>query len=233
MRCARIEGRQANPDDVTQDDLSSYIGAANAAISPFDLEIRGTLRQTAQNDQNGAPERVYALVNTTSDSLTQLATTYSADEIAFVNRVFDAMFDTHNTRRTEAMVITGMQAVQLAKASAGEAGRRQSGNATQQSQGSGASQSLSMSQAEGMMKRLVEERWLEKSRRGFYSLSPRGLMELRGWLVATYNGENEDGDWVNKIKFCAACGEIIIAVSGDWAGYRLTPANVCEGTTLR
>lgn len=109
-------------------------------------------------------------------------------------------------------MITGMQAMQLAKGSAGDAGRRQSGNATQQTQAPGASQSLSMSQAETMMQRLVEEAWLEKSRKGFYSLSPRGLMELRGWLVATYNVENEDGAWVNKIKSCAACGEIITAV---------------------
>ena len=170
------------------------------------------MRQTVQTDQNTPPERVYALVNTTSDPLTQLATTYTVDEIAFVNRVFDAMFDTYNTKRSEAMVITAMQAIQLAKSPAGEPSRRQSGNATQQTQASGTSQSLSMSQAEGMMKRLMEEGWLEKSRKGFYSLSPRGLMELRGWLVATYNGENEDGVLVNKIKFCAACGEIITAV---------------------
>lgn len=142
----------------------------------------------------------------------QLATTFTADEIAFVNRVFEAMFDTYNTRRSEAMVITGIQAIQLAKGSSGDPSRRQSSNATQQTP-AGASQSLSMTQAEAMMKRLVEEGWLEKSRRGYYSLSPRGLMELRGWLVATYNGENEDGNWVNKIKFCAACGEIITVVS--------------------
>lgn len=162
-----------------------------------------------------------------SDPLTQLATTYTADEIAFVNRVFDAMFDTHNTRRSESMVITAMQAIQLAKGSAGDTNRRQSGNATQQQSQSGASQSLSMSQAEGMMTRLVEEGWLEKSRRGYYSLSPRGLMELRGWLVETYNGETEDGNWVDKIKYCAACGEIIIAVSLLFnVGCELCPANV-------
>lgn len=109
------------------------------------------------------------------------------------------------------MVITGMQAMQLAKGTS-DASRRQSGNATQQSQG-GASQSLSMSQAEATMKHLVDEGWFEKSRRGFYSLSPRGLMELRGYLVETYNGENDDGRWVNKIKYCAACGDIVTVVS--------------------
>ncbi|KAE8389508.1 Nse1 non-SMC component of SMC5-6 complex-domain-containing protein [Aspergillus alliaceus] len=204
------EGEPVSEEDVTEDDLSSYIAAANTTISPFDLEIRSTLRQS-QIDPEGAgnqvPERVYALVNTTSDALTQLATTYSADEIAFVKRLLDAMFDTNNTRRSEGMVISGMQAIQLAKASARDASRREPNNATQ-SQG-GAAQSLSMSQAETVLKQLVEEGWLEKSRRGFYSLSPRGLMELRGWLVATYNDENEDGRRLDKIKFCAACRDII------------------------
>ncbi|KAE8417941.1 Nse1 non-SMC component of SMC5-6 complex-domain-containing protein [Aspergillus pseudocaelatus] len=204
------EGEPVSAEDVTEDDLASYIAAANTTISPFDLEIRSTLRQSQVNPEgsgNQTPERVYALVNITSDALTQLATTYSADEISFIKRILDAMFDTNNTRRSEAMVVSGMQAIQLAKASSGDASRRESSNATQ-SQG-GAAHSLTMSQAETVLKQLVEEGWLEKSRKGFYSLSPRGLMELRGWLVATYNDENEDGRRMDKIKFCAACKDII------------------------
>ncbi|KAF7122051.1 hypothetical protein CNMCM5793_000006 [Aspergillus hiratsukae] len=203
------EGPPVSPDDVSQEDLDSYINAANAAISPFDLEIRSTLRQLQIDQQvNGTTqaERVYGLVNTTSDPLMQLATTYSADEIAFIKRVLDAIFDTYNTRRSEAMVVSGIQAMQLAKASS-DASRRESQAATQQTQG-GAAQSLTMSQVEMVLKQLVEEGWLEKSRKGFYSLSPRGLMELRGWLIATYN-ENDEGRRVDKIKFCAACKDII------------------------
>ncbi|GIK05280.1 hypothetical protein Aspvir_009384 [Aspergillus viridinutans] len=203
------EGQPVSPDDVSQEDLDSYIEAANAAISPFDLEIRSTLRQLQidqQGDGSTQAERVYALVNTTSDPLMQLATTYSADEIAFIKRVLDAIFDTYNTRRSEAMVVSGIQAMQLAKASS-DSNRRESQGATQRNQG-GAAQSLTMSQAETVLKQLVEEGWLEKSRKGFYSLSPRGLMELRGWLIATYN-ENDEGRRVDKIKFCAACKDII------------------------
>ncbi|KAL1979986.1 hypothetical protein VTN96DRAFT_4832 [Rasamsonia emersonii] len=206
------EGREVLPEDITPADFSSYITAANTAISPFDLEIRSMIDQKPKANRDGtghaAPDRVYALVNTTSDPLTQLATTYTPDEIAFVKRVLDAMFETYNTRRCEAMVVTGIQAMQLARAS-GDANRRESnGAATQASQG-GAAQSLSMSQAETMMNRLVEEGWFEKSSKGFYSLSPRGLMELRGWLVETYNDEDEDGHRANRIKFCAACKDIL------------------------
>lgn len=164
------------------------------------------------------PERVYALVNTTSDPLTQLATTYTADEIGFIKRLLDAMFETNNTRISEAMVVSGIQATQLAKAS-GDANRRESG--TQQTQGA-ATQSLSMPQAEAILRQLVDEGWMEKSRKGFYSLSPRGLMELRGWLVATYNDEMDDGRRADKIKFCAACRDIITVVSCFWQCTRST-----------
>ncbi|KAE8153497.1 Nse1 non-SMC component of SMC5-6 complex-domain-containing protein [Aspergillus avenaceus] len=202
------EGEPVSPEDVTQDDFASYIAAANSKISPFDLEIRSTLRQSPVDHDapgNQSPERVYALVNTTSDALTQLATTYTADEISFVKRLLDAMFDTNNNRLSEAMVVSSMQATQLAKAPSAD--RRESTSATQ-TQG-GAANSLTMSQAETVLGQLVDEGWLEKSRKGFYCLSPRGLMELRGWLVATYNDENEDGRRMNKIKFCAACKDII------------------------
>lgn len=199
-----------SPEDVTTEDLTTYIDAANEAISPFDLEIRSTLRQSIHqsNDrERQKPERVYALVNTTSDPLMQLATTYSADEIAFIKRVLDAMFDTYNTRRSEAMVITDMQAIQLARAT-GDAGRRESSSQTP----AGTTHSLSMSQAEAVMRRLLDEGWFEVSRKGYYSLSPRALMELRGWLVMMYN-DDEEGGGTDKIKFCAACREIITVVS--------------------
>ena len=74
-----------------------------------------------------------------------------------------------------------------------------------------------MGQAEKMLKTLVEEGWFEKSIKGFYSLSPRALRELRGWLWETYNDleddEDEEGRAPKKIKHCFACKEIITTVS--------------------
>ncbi|PLB39800.1 non-structural maintenance of chromosomes element 1 family protein [Aspergillus candidus] len=205
------ERNPISPEDVSEDDFYSYIATANSAISPFDLEICSTTRQVTLEPGAEAvrPEPIFVLVNTSSDPLTQLATAFSADEIAFVKRVLDYMFDTNNTRRCEAMVVSGIQAMQLAKASSGDANRRETqGGATQQTQG-GAAQSLSMTQAETVMKQLVEDGWMEKSRKGFYSLGVRGLMELRGWLIATYNEEDEDGRKITRIKKCSACQDII------------------------
>jgi hypothetical protein len=203
-----------DPDEVGEDQFSDFISAANTAVSPFDLEIRSSLPQVLESAQQEAPatppKRVYALVNTTSDPLTQLATTYSPDEIAFLKRLLDYMFIKNNTRLCEGMAVTQMQAVQLHKAPSSE--RQSTSNEPTQTQ-TAAVQSLRMTQAETMIIHLIEEGWLQKSRKGFLSLTPRALMELRGWLVLTYNDEGFDGRPVERIKFCAACKDIITIVS--------------------
>ncbi|KIX02775.1 uncharacterized protein Z518_08717 [Rhinocladiella mackenziei CBS 650.93] len=190
------DGREVQLQDVTVEDLNSYISEANRKLSPLDLEIRSTFHQQTR-------ERVYALVNTTSDPLTQLATTYTADEIVYVKKLLDAMFNGQNNKgKREAMCLSAIDAIQVGRAQ----NRRetQNGNTTQSSTGM-----LGARDAESMLNRLVDEGWLEKSRLGFYSLSPRALMELKGWLVDTYNDEDEDGQKREKIKFCHACREII------------------------
>merc|ERR1711967_153296 len=102
------------PDRPTlPEDVSNYVHTLNDSLSPFDMEIRSTLHQQTK-------DRIYALVNTTSDALTQMSTSFKAEEIAFVKRVLDAMFETYNTPRAEIMAITSMQALKLAKAPAEE-----------------------------------------------------------------------------------------------------------------
>lgn len=191
------------PEDISEADFNNYVSAANNAISQFDFEIRSTY---SQNDRT----RIYALVNTTSDPIMQLATTHTADEISFLKRVLDAIFETNNTRRQEILAISSMQAVRLHKnVSSGET---QNGGATQGSAGQG----LTMAQAEKTLESLVDEGWFEKSKSGYYSLSPRALMELRGWLQETYNepaDEEEEGGRIDRIKLCQACREIVTVVS--------------------
>jgi hypothetical protein len=121
------------------------------------------------------------------------------------------MFETNNTSRREIMAITSMQAIKVRKAPTEDGRQTQNGSETQGSTG----QSLTMGQAEKMLKSLVEEKWFEKSQKGYYSLSPRALMELRGWLLETYNDveeEEEEETAPKRIKQCFACKEIITAV---------------------
>lgn len=111
------------------------------------------------------------------------------------------------------MVVSSMQAMQLAKPS----GNRESLNRRESGTQGYSGQGLTMKEAEAMMTKLVEEGWLEKSRKGFYSLSARALMELRAWLVSTYNDVDEDvetdGRRNDKVKMCFACKEIVTVVS--------------------
>lgn len=193
------ERRKVLPKDVTEADFHTYISAANGAISAFDLEIRSTEHQTSR-------KRTYALINSTDDPITQLATSHTADEISYVKRVLDAMFETNNTPRKEIMAVSSTEAVRLAKAPTDPSRETQNGSATQGSSG----QSLTMMQAEKTLKNLVVEGWLELSDKNYYSLSPRALMELRGWLMDTYNDdEGDDGERIVKIRTCMACKEII------------------------
>jgi non-structural maintenance of chromosomes element 1 len=190
------EEREVPTNDVTQDVFNTYIAMAKRAVGNLDLDIRETFHQTSR-------ERIYALVNTTSDPMTQLATSYNADEIAFIKKLLDAMFDGQaNTRKKEAMCLSTMDVVQLNRGN-----RRETQN--------GSSQASSKLNVEKLVKRLIDEGWLEKSRANFHTLSPRALMELRGWLVDTYNepaDEDDDRPQNDKIKFCEACHEIITMV---------------------
>ena len=189
---------------MTESDFTNYVSILNTAISSFDLEIRSTLHQQSR-------KRIFALVNSTSDPLTQLATVHTADEISYVKRLLDAMFETYNTRRHEIMAVTSMQAAGLAKNSSGNRRATQNGNA-EETQGS-AGKGLTLVEAERVLKSLVDEGWFEKSRKGFYSLSPRAIMELRGWLMETYNEDDgEEDERVYRIKSCHGCKEIITTV---------------------
>jgi hypothetical protein len=194
------EGREIHAEDITVEDLDSFISQANRKLSPLDLEIRSTFHQQSR-------ERVYALINTTSDPITQLATTYSADEIIYVKKLLDAMFDGHNNKgRREAMCLSGIEAIQTGR-NPDKRRETQTENAAPSSAGM-----LGPRDAEAMLNKLVEEGWFEKSVAGFYSLSPRALMELKAWLVDTYNDDEDSTGSRDKIKFCHACKEIITVV---------------------
>ena len=217
------EDKEVVANDVTLDDFASYISKANVGLTPLDLEITSTFHQNTR-------DRIYALVNTTSDPLTQLATTYSADELAFVKRLLDAMFDgAANTKRKEAMCLSTMDAIQLGRGGP----RRETQNGTSQA----ANSTMKMNDAEKMLEKLNDQGWLEKSQAGFHTLSPRALMELEGWLVETYNDPVEDGDEEgrqNKIKSCHACKEIITMVcsshppTGDCLAHTIFRANAVQ-----
>lgn len=191
------ESRECRPDQVPEEVFLDYIAKASAAASLFDYEIRSTQHQVTK-------ERIFALVNTTSDPQTQLATIYSPEELSFIKRVLDAMFEKFNRPRLESLCITEMQAIKLARPP-----RRESQGDGEDQLQAPTDRGLKHSEVENVLESLVEGGWFEISREGFYSLTPRALLELRPWLIDMYNDpDSEPGEW-QRIKFCEACKEIV------------------------
>jgi len=136
LTAADSDERPTLANDITQADFTEYINAINAAITSFDMEIRGGYPQgviagsnTTNGNGNGLHDRggqnvnqnemMYALVNISSDIATQLATTHTPDSIAFVKRLLDAMFEGPGTAGgREIFAVTEMQALNLHRLSA-------------------------------------------------------------------------------------------------------------------
>jgi hypothetical protein len=194
--------------------VRGYIGDLNDELGKFDFEIRSMRDQVDRST-------VYAMVNSTPDSIIQGATHHSPDEIAFFRRLLDAMFETNNTRRAEVFAVRETDALHLNKNPPGE-GEASTGGLTHKA-------------AEEALAKFVEEGWLEKSRyvhpsgdyyhpswcwwhrNNYYTLAPRGLLELSVYLTQTYgdiSSSEEDSDEEEhaprrRIKKCEACSELL------------------------
>ena len=163
------------------------------------------------------------LTNITSDSLVQIATTHSAEEIAFFRRLLDCMFETNNTPRQELCAVRSMDAVKLHKPRPGDLlsqpelaggsdpdpGLSTQQVATQATQASSSSAGLTMKEAELSLRAFVSEGWLELSPTGWYSLSPRSIAELQQYLLDTYNVPDEEGVPTDRVKSCHGCKELL------------------------
>lgn len=216
-------GEDVKPGAVTRVDFESYINAAADAVSLYDYQIRSALHQVTR-------ERSWALVNTASDPTTQLATTFTADEISFIKRVLDAVFDTYNTPRMEKMCITIQEAISLSRPPR-HAPDPTTGEATQTNS---TDRGLRHSDVHRVMDDLVASGWLEKSPDGFYAPAPRALIELRTWLLDTYNDPDAPPEEWQRIKNCEGCKEVV--THGKRCVERDCPArihDICEEALWR
>ncbi|KAH7327995.1 putative DNA repair protein Nse1 [Stachybotrys elegans] len=197
MTAANGGETEVRSDQVSESDFFRYIDKASEIASLFDYEIRNILHQVSG-------KRIYAFVNTASDPQTQLATTYSPDELSFIKRLLDAIFDKYNSPRMEVLAVTEMQAFKLARPD-----RRQSVQADEEDQSQATDRGLKHSEVENVLANLIDGGWLEKSRAGFYTITPRALLELRPWLTETYNDPDAGPNEWQRIKFCEACKDIV------------------------
>ncbi|KAL2121581.1 hypothetical protein VTJ04DRAFT_5608 [Mycothermus thermophilus] len=198
---ARGHDTPVDPESVTMADFENFIATAREAVGPLDFDIRNTRDQITG-------ERIWAFINAYSDPVTQLGTTRTPDEVAYIKRLLDAMFDQHNTPRMEVMAVDEGQALRAARPSGRPSQHNGDAEGEEGTQSQAANRPLKHSEVLSLLSSLVAEGWLHKSRDGFYSLTTRALMELWSWLMETYNDPDSDGDW-QRIKFCEACKEIV------------------------
>lgn len=177
----------------------------NAKINPFDLEIRSTRDQQTKGT-------IYALINSTSDSLTQLATKFTPGEIAYIRRLLDYMFETSNSGKREIMAIKHTEASQLARPSRRNRQSQMNGNGEDGDYSQAQDMGISIQEADDVLDALVNELFFQQSSAGYFSLAPRALMELRTYLKETYNeaaDDAEDGIETIRIHDCEGCREIV------------------------
>lgn len=197
---------------MVEGDITSTIQTINTRLAPLDYEIRSMRDQVSKT-------LTYALVNTTSDALVQLATTFSPDAISYIKRLLDEMFEKNNTRNREIMAVPSMKAKELAKAPRQRQSQIRDQISGDEEDGEAATQAvpkdngLKISEAEDVLAQLVEQCFLQKSRGGYYSLAPRALMELRSYLKETYNepADPDDPEYepAIRIRNCEGCREIV------------------------
>lgn len=104
------------------------------------------------------------------------------------------------------MAISNMQAVEMRIRKG--AGRQSIGDEGQEAQAH--DKGLTVEQTETLLATLVNEKWINRSKANYYTLTPRALMDLRSWLKDTYNEPDpEEPDQWQRIKFCEACTDIV------------------------
>lgn len=193
--------RRITSDSIDDNTFRQYVSKAREAVASLDYDIRNTYHQVSR-------EQTWALINVHSDPSTQMATSRTPDEISFIKRVLDAMFETYNTPRQEVMAVTAAQARKVARPAAAAPAQDGDADAEEPTQRT-ADRALKHSEIERLLPSLVAEGWFEESDEGFYSLSPRSLMELKTWLVAAYNDPDVAPEVWQRIKFCEACKEVV------------------------
>jgi hypothetical protein len=127
------------------------------------------------------------------------------------------MFEENTSRTREIMAVKQMRANQLAKV---PTRNRQSQAATQLDADEGSIQvesnvkSLNHTECDGVLHNLVAQGFFQLSSHYYYSLAPRGLMELRNYLKETYNelpaeDDDEECEPMVRIRDCEGCQEIV------------------------
>ncbi|KNZ74205.1 Non-structural maintenance of chromosomes element 1 like protein [Termitomyces sp. J132] len=142
-----------------RDAWDEFVTKINRSLDSLDLEFRHL------HDENSGTQ-MYALVNRKGDEIAQMATEYTAAEIAFFKAIVELIMlaPRHSFSVSSTAALREVSAIRPKT-------------------------NMSKSQAEAVLGSFVAQKWLTKSKRGRYSLSTRSLLELSPYLKTTYPEE--------------------------------------------
>lgn len=162
---------------LTADDLLALIGMINRKLSALDMGIEKVVDDEPENS-DGRESYTFVLVNKKSTKVLQVATSFTEKETKIIVYLLDTMFGDGDE------VVTDRHTYSIPRYDALNGIRSKFGN--------------SMVEAEGFLKRLVLDNWLEMDD-SRYGLTKRAIVELKPYLEANYDSALP----------CKGCGQIV------------------------
>jgi len=168
-------------DDTVQILYSEDRDAWDAFVTEINTSLNPLDLEFAHVHDQETGQELYAMVNRKGDEIAQVASEYSVVEIAYFKAVVEQiMLAPH-----ESYAVSSLAALREV-------------NTLKQSK-------LTKSQAELVLTSFVARGWLNKSKRGRYTLASRTLLELQSYLKSTYPDE---------VIECTICFEMVTHGTG-------------------
>lgn len=163
-RCFNKSQVNIDPELVTE-----TISSINAALFSFGLELRSGIDEESE-------KLVWALVNTFEDEISQYATDYLSQELAYLNKLFEAIITDHE----EQFFITLTDALNLQL----QASVQNPEYAPSQLNTSG----LTKAERSLLIETYIKDGWLTRTKLGYLTIGVRAILELKFKLKTQFEG---------------------------------------------
>lgn len=138
----------------TTEDFEHFITSLNRQLKKLDMQVVNARMEDCS-------ERWYGLVNRSADPAAKIATSYTAAQLEFFNKVIET-FATNNGVASSTALINAAASLE---------------------------RKLTGSGAQSFLKGLIKSKWLREISRGVYGAGPRFILELRPFLSDIFKEE--------------------------------------------
>lgn len=194
--------------NVTSTQFKSVLAKINSKLDPLDFEI------VESKDMDDSSVTLFSFVNKKPNGAILLSTRYTDNEIQYIKHIIDRIFASEHVLANstpEIQVITySVPLMRMIKFLRDGPTEPKTEEQTPEGDGDDGETSvaapiirLSLEESEEFLKDLEYSGWLERYNNN-YTLSTRGLVELRKYLIETY-GVFPNG----TISTCFGCGDIL------------------------